>query len=66
MKFKLKKASDWGFEDNIEINTLDQLLQFIENAYEKYKNEHFGQIDGIVLSKEGDEWQIQIYDDYLE
>lgn len=66
MIFKLKKASDWVFEGNVEINTLEQLLQFVEDAYEKYQNENFGQIEGVVLSKEENGWQIQIYDDYLE
>ena len=71
MKFKLKKASDWGFEGNVEINTLEGLLQFIEYEYDKFENErqldsNFGQIEGVVISKEDDGWQIEVYDDYLE
>lgn len=70
MIFKLKKASDWSFKGNVEINTLDELLNFVENEYNKYENgetdSNFGHMEGVVLSKEEDGWQIELYDDYLE
>lgn len=71
MIFKLRKASDWGFESNIEINTLEELLQFVENEEKNFNNENpksnINLFEGIILSKEEDGgWQIEIYDDYIE
>lgn len=53
MKFKLEKASDWDFKEEIEIKTLDDL----ECLYKKYKEEL------IVDFKEK---IITIYDSYIE
>jgi len=50
MKFILKKTSDWDYKSEIEINTLEELMNFIS------KN------GNIVLNKES----IEIYDDYRE
>ena len=70
MKFKLKKASDWLFKGNVEINTLEELLNFVDYEYNKYENGEtnscFNHMEGVVLSKEEDGWQIEIYDNYLE
>lgn len=70
MIFKLTKASKWTFEDHVEINTLEELLNFVENEYNKIENEEtdskFKYMDGVILSKEEYGWQIEIYDDYRE
>jgi len=56
MKFKLTKASDWNFETEIEINTLDDLLKLLETEGK------------LVLGNFDDDckYSIIIYDDYLE
>ena len=56
MKFKLIRTSDWHFEDEIEIDTLEKLINFIkENGYP------------IVLSVEDDKLpEIEIYDEWRE
>ena len=51
MKFRLEKASDWGFEKEVEINTLEELMALVEEYGED-----------LVINKE----RIIIYDDYLE
>ena len=51
MKFKLSKASDWGFEDSIDVSTLEDLLDIIA----KYEC-------SLVLNEDS----IILYDDYLE
>lgn len=70
MIFKLKKASEWLFEGHVEINTLEELLNFVEYEYNKFENgetnSNFQHMDGVILSKEEDGWQIEIYDDYIE
>lgn len=71
MKFKVSKASDWVFKDSVEINTLEELLQFVENKYKELENKKdelglFIYFGGVVLSKEDNEWEITLYDDYLE
>lgn len=71
MKFKVSKASDLCFEDSVEINNLEELLQFVENKYKEHENEKdelglFNNFSGVVLSKEDNEWEITLYDDYLE
>lgn len=70
MIFKLKKASDWLFEGQVEINTLKELLNFVENEYNKFENgetnSFFQHMEGVILSKEEVGWQIEIYDDYIE
>lgn len=57
MKFKVKKASDSHFKSSIEIKDLGDLLSFIETiGGEK-----------IIISKIKDEdYEIEIYDDYIE
>lgn len=71
MKFKVSKASDWVFEDSVEINTLEDLLHFVETKYKEHENEKdelglFNNFGGVVLSKEDNEWEITLYNDYLE
>lgn len=54
MKFKVRKASDWGYKSEVEINNLDELIEFTKNNENR-----------IVLDTD-DEFMIVIYDDYLE
>lgn len=51
MKFAIRKASDWNYEDELEINSLEELIKFINNNGGK-----------IILKEE----RITIYDDYVE
>ena len=51
MEFRIKKSSDWEYEDYIEIKTLEELLKFQEKCN-----------CNIIIN--GDE--IEIYDDYRE
>lgn len=53
MKFTLKKASDWKFKQEINIDTFKDL----ESIYEEYGTD-------LVVSFNRSE--IKIYDDYIE
>lgn len=53
MKFQVSMASDWGYQDEIEIDTLDGLMGFIQEHEED-----------IVISS--DLKRIIIYDYYIE
>ena len=56
MKFKLTRTSDWHFEDEIEIDTLEKLINFIEENGKQ-----------IVLFIEDDKLpEIEIYDAWRE
>lgn len=50
MKFKVDKASDWKYEAEVEINTLKELLSFVDK-------------NGEIVFRAN---EITIYDDYLE
>lgn len=70
MQFTVRKASDWNFKETIEINSLEELIQFVE---EKYSTEHsdwsevFKDISGVIISKDKENnWELQIYDNYIE
>lgn len=52
MKFKVTKSSDYTYESTIEINTLEELIEFQKTCGCK-----------IILI---DENEIEIYDDFLE
>ena len=56
MNFKLSKSSDWDSIGDVEINTLEELLEFTR------KSEH----DVIIGTYGGEEWYLEIYDDYRE
>ena len=67
MIFDLFKASDWKFESEIEINSINDLTDFIDKIG---KN---GIKDGVIIygnARKGDEFKheysITIYDDYVE
>lgn len=55
MKFRVTKASDWDYKENIEIATLEELVDFIKT-------------NGDVVINEGDETEMYmvVYDDYIE
>ena len=55
MIFKIGKASNWNYEEEIEIKTLEDLLEFIDSVS-----------DSIVIETKHDNYSITIYDDYLE
>ena len=70
MRFKISKASDFGYEEYKEINTLEELIEFTKTC-------HKGQ--SIILEwhdeSEREPWhdeseeyipEITIYDDYVE
>jgi hypothetical protein len=50
MKFNLTKASDWNFESEVIINSIEELLDFIKK-------------EGRLII---DSDSIKIYDDYIE
>jgi len=50
MKFKIDKASDWSYKGEVEINTLEELIDFVKKEGD------------IVFTEES----ITIYDDYLK
>jgi hypothetical protein len=53
MKFKLTKASDWNYESEVEINTLEELVNFTKE-------------NGNRVVLDTDDSEITIYDNYLE
>ena len=59
MRFSLRKASNILFEDEIEINTLEELIQYIDNINEDI-------VIGKDIVEEKNKYRIIIYDYYLE
>lgn len=65
MKVKVTKASDFRYKEIIEIDTLKDLLSFVNNEmHDIIVNQNY------MLSeedkKEGIEMSVMIYDDYVE
>ena len=60
MKFQLTKASVWDYKEEVEINTLEELVEF-SNKYNPIDNNRLW-YQGIILRGN----QIKIYDDYIE
>lgn len=56
MKFKLTMTSDWSFEDEIEIDTLEKLMNFIK--------ENGNPI--VLFLEDGKLPKIEIYDEWRE
>lgn len=56
MKFKLAQTSEWQFEDEIEIDTLEELINFTE--------EIGGQI--VLIVEDGKLPEIEFYDTLRE
>ena len=65
MKFRLTKASDWKFEEEIEINSLDDLIT-LQNKYKNYEGDPDYVWDNPSLVIDFNEKEITIYDNYLE
>ena len=63
MKFKIKKASDWKFEEEIEINTLEDLIT-LQNKYTNRESDYIQDNPSLVV--DFNEKEIIIYDNYLE
>lgn len=65
MKFVKLKASDWTYEEVVEIDTLDDLLKIVDGeTYNiivgKYRDENYKYV------KEGIHYWIMVYDDWIE
>ena len=60
MKFEVRKASDWDYKKTVEINTLEELIDFaIKNKSGLIVNPKYPDSDdGLNM--------ITIYDDYIE
>ena len=60
MKFAITKTSDWRYVDELEINSIKQLIKFI--------NDNGGQVVIITNNNISDKTipEIEIYDDYRE
>ena len=60
MKFAVTKTSDWRYADELEINSIKQLIKFI--------NDNGGQVVIITNNNISDKTipEIEIYDDYRE
>jgi hypothetical protein len=54
VKFKIRKTSDWDFRSEVELSTLEELVEWCnKNGYE------------IILNT-ADELELEIYDGYRE
>lgn len=64
MKFRLEDAKDWTIDSEIEINTLEELLNLIDNI----KNSRWRHNQIIVSQSSSDNYKydIIIYNDYVE
>ena len=61
MIFKLKNESNGRLERDIEINTLEELLQLVNNVCDKHQDEkhRLGWIEGIFISKEKEDGKLK-------
>lgn len=72
MKFYVTKTSDWKYEEVIELNTLEELLEFVNKNGEIILDKNWlfkttkEQIpDATEISREAP-FEIEIYDTYRE
>lgn len=65
MKFRLTKASEWEFEEEIEINSLEDLIA-LQNKYTNYEGANDCAWKNPSLIVDFNEKDITIYDYYLE
>ena len=63
MKVKLRKASDWNFEEVREVETLND-LKALEEEFSSELIVNF--LDNEEKAEEGVDIDITIYDDYVE
>ena len=61
MKFILTKASDRKYKDEIEINSIDELINFVKRKWNIIIEQNY-----IDRDTPKDEFMITIYDDYVE
>ena len=72
MTFELKKASDWGYSETVEINTIEDLKALSEKYTEELKHNFmrlildFGDTGEFPASKYKREPNITIYDYWVE
>ena len=71
MKFLVKRASDFHGKKSttVELNTIDDLLFFCEEAMklELDSNWFASHPQGLIIRKDNsDNWVLEIYDDYIE
>lgn len=59
MRFKHKKASNWQFKEDIEINTLEELLKFTNDRECSIILNHY-------KDSTEDYWEICDYDDCVD
>ena len=56
MKFKVERASDWDYEKEVEINTIEDLIQFSKDCEKNI----------VLMGASKDMPILLIYDDYIE
>ena len=63
MKFKVCRSSDFFKYHDVEINTLEELLEFT-----KQEQANDNKVCGVIISWDKEEkiWEAEIYDDYRE
>ena len=61
MKFVVTKSSDWGYEDEVEINTLEELKEFQSKS-----NNSSLIINFCATVDDKYDGEIEIYDGYRE
>ena len=57
MKFKVKKTSDWNYSENVDISTLEELMEFADDNGQLIISPH------NPITKQP---SIEIYDDWRE
>jgi len=66
MTFKLTKASDWEFEETVEINTLEDLRSLQDRFRTQYRGWDTGTMIIDFYNDFDDAPTIKIYDFYVE
>lgn len=64
--FRLRQASDWQRDETIEINTLDELLAFVEEHGDIIVTLETVKVGGVFSFETKKQPQIKIYDTYVE
>lgn len=68
MKFNVEKASDWSYKGVVEINTLDELMNWVQNITEHPTNKNW--FPSVIIHLPDNRMYYEntliIYDDYLE
>lgn len=64
--FRLTQASDWQRDETVEINTVDELLAFVEEHGDIIVTLKTVKVGGVFSFETKKEPQIKIYDTYVE